>query len=932
MIAFAEYLLKVILCSALLTGYYWFALRNKLFHAWNRFYLLASVVIAIGLPFLKITFSQEQQQLAQPAYQVLQTITTNEVWFEATDTTATAKQTFFTAENLSIGLYLLVSFITLIILLIAIIRIILLIKKYQHWKINNLVFVDTDAIGTPFSFLHFIFWNREIDFNSQQGQQIFAHELVHVKQKHSWDKLFINTVFVVFWSNPFFWLIRKELTMIHEFIADQQSVKDHDTASFAAMILVTTFPGYTMPLTNPFFYSPIKRRLLMLTKLQNPKIGYISRLLLLPLLIFLVVSFAVKTKEKTSPLVSSKLNRQITVVIDAGHGLRKGIPQGAKGLNGITEDEISLAIAKKIAELNKDENLKLIFTRPDENFVELNERIKIAEENKADLLISIHESYATKIKKGNGYVDNPANGFEIYIAKEGTTHLSESRELGSAILNEMKNIMAIKEPGMKQRETGIYIIGAAPCPAVLIECGYISNPKDAAFVTDEKNQEKIAEAVLKAIVNYATANEKKSRIAFDTTTSFSNAEIYDQNRNVLIQSDTIILKDSGTIKGTYKPIYIVNGKRINSDTVKNIVITSGKITTYPANSKEAIAKYGADAKNGVVVFENAVLKDKPKNKDTIPVPQTVFTKAEIMPLFPGGEKAWNNHIQECIEKNIDALIKEGREGTCEVEFIVDKEGNINNLKINTLGNTKLAEIFAEAILKGPKWIPAIQNGKKVDCWKKEKLTFRLPGAVAKPKDANNGKQTEETEYWVSMAVKNSNTIYLGINNPIVIATSSSLNNDIIVTSNNGSITKENNQWIAKPAFLGEAILTVSSVLNKTTTELQKYTLKVKNLPNPVITIGGSKGGRMSAQKFMQVKQIDIEEGWEITGYVIYLTGAGFPNPMYKQVMGSCQFDKDVLELVSKCGPGTTITIDELRAKLKNSDIKARVPGIFLNLF
>lgn len=618
----------------------------------------------------------------------------------------------------------------------------------------------------------------------------------------------------------------------------------------------------------------------MLTKLQNPKIGYISRLLLLPLLTFLVVAFAVKTKEKTSPPAVSKLNRQITVVIDAGHGLRNGLPHGAKGLNGIIEDEISLAIAKKIGELNKDENLKLIFTRPDDNFVENRERIKIAEENKADLFISIHQSFAPKMKKGNGYVDNPANGFEIYIAKDGNPNLSESRELGSAIVNEMKNIMPIREPGVKQRQRGIWVIEAASCPAVLLECGFISNSKDAAFVTDEKNQEKIAEAVLKAIVNYAVVNEKK----------------------------------------------------VNSDTLKNNVISTGNVTNYSTGSKYPLAKKGADKKNGVSVSENIVLKDSPKKEDTIPTYRTVFTKAEVMPSFPGGEKAWNRHIQEQIEKNINALIQEGKDGTCEVEFIVDTLGNVSRLTVKTMQNTKLASVLIEAIAKGPKWVPAIQNRRKVTCWKKEKLTFSLPDGVTKSKDANNGKQKEETEYWVSMAVKNSNTIYIGINNPFVISTGKIPADKITVTTNNGVIQKKDGQWITKPASKGEAIITISAKTANKTTVLQKFTFTVKNIPDPVISLAGSRGGRMSTAKFKSTRQLDIDEEWEIKGFVLYATGAGFDKPVFKQVYDGNVYNGAIISLMSRIGPGTTITYDEVIVKMKKADVRKVIPGIFVNLY
>jgi len=106
----------------------------------------------------------------------------------------------------------------------------------------------------------------------------------------------------------------------------------------------------------------------------------------------------------------------------------------------------------------------------------------------------------------------------------------------------------------------------------------------------------------------------------------------------------------------------------------------------------------------------------------------------------------------------------------------------------------------------------------------------------------------------------------------------------------------------------------------------------KTVKGPAVMVAGTHGGKISAEKFKQAKQLEIEDGWEITGYVIYLTGTGFPKAMYKQVMGSGHFDKDVLELISKCGPGTTITFDEISAKNRKTGSKVRIMPVFFNLY
>jgi N-acetylmuramoyl-L-alanine amidase len=903
MTAFAEYLLKVMICSGVFTGYYWLALRNKLFHSWNRFYLLAAVVTSLLLPFVKISFTTEPQSDNLPAYAILQTVTTNDVWFPEQTTVATKT---FTKEQISILLYTLVSIVLFAALLLTLLRIKKLITAYEHWKMKDLTFVDTDAKGTPFSFLHYIFWNREIDFDSAQGQQIFKHELIHVKEKHSVDKLFLQLVLIVFWINPFFWIIRKELTMIHEFIADRKSVKDSDAPALAAMILAAAFPGHTLSLTNPFFYSPIKRRLLMLSKLQNPKVGYISRLLLLPLLTILFTAFALKIKEKDAASRIPGLEKSLTVVIDAGHGLNKGKAHGAIGLNGISEDEIALAITKKIQELNTDKNLNLIFTRKDEKFVEANERVKITKENNADLFVSIHAATSPKIKKDDKEFESPLNGFELYVTKDGSENQKHSKELGSAIINEVKNFMNIREPGIKQRNTGVYVIDAAPCPAVLLECGFVSNSKDLAFLTNEKNQEKIAEAVLKGIVNYAS-NLNRTTVDVDVVNPILDT-LPKQKNTSIITADSISFKD---LKGS-KQLIIVNGKKKTSSWFQIYNVTAKKVSVIKENDSAAIKLYGAAAKNGVIIFEDAIISEK-TNIENINT-QQIFTKAEIMPAFPGGETAWNRYMEKVVKENIEALTKEGKEEMCEVEFIVTPEGFVNNVKAKTMQNTKLADVLIEAIKKGPKWIPAIQNGRKVHCWSTQKLTFRLPVSKNAP---------------ISVANAYMQNLFIGIDNPLVISMGNTPGSQLQVTSNNGKVTKVNGTWVARPAFEGKAIITVT---DQKTNQEAKVIFTVKQLAVPAITLGDSKGGRIAAKKITESKQLVIDEDWEITNYTIYFTGRGFSEPFFVAANKSPEFNQRVLEAIAKCEPSTTIVIDEIHAKYKKTGQKKILPPLAYNLY
>lgn len=108
------------------------------------------------------------------------------------------------------------------------------------------------------------------------------------------------------------------------------------------------------------------------------------------------------------------------------------------------------------------------------------------------------------------------------------------------------------------------------------------------------------------------------------------------------------------------------------------------------------------------------------------VPEETFIKVEVEAMFPGGEGSWNKFVQREVERHMDDLVDDGQAGTCEVQFIVDKEGNVSNVEALTMKGSVLGRIACDAIRKGPKWIPAKQNGTQVKAWRRQKITFRLP--------------------------------------------------------------------------------------------------------------------------------------------------------------------------------------------------------------
>jgi hypothetical protein len=290
MIAFGYYLLKVTLSSGILFGYYRIALRNKLFHQWNRFFLMVTLLLSLSLPLHPFSIAVNTGE--SKVVQLLTVVDRDE--FVVVSTKGSG---FLISPEQWTGFgYFMVSLALLVSSILFLIRLRRILRSHSPQRMDDIFFVNTEEKGTPFSFFHYIVWNKNISLASESGQQIFKHEVVHVKEKHSYDKVFCLLVLIPFWVNPFFWLIRKELYAIHEFIADKKSLQSYDTTAFAKMILQSTYSQQFQNFTNPFFQSSIKRRLTMLAKYQNPKINYFGRILVLPLLALLVLAFTVKAK------------------------------------------------------------------------------------------------------------------------------------------------------------------------------------------------------------------------------------------------------------------------------------------------------------------------------------------------------------------------------------------------------------------------------------------------------------------------------------------------------------------------------------------------------------------------------------------------------------------------------------------------------------
>ena len=170
------------------------------------------------------------------------------------------------------------------------------------------------------------------------------------------------------------------------------------------------------------------------------------------------------------------------------------------------------------------------------------------------------------------------------------------------------------------------------------------------------------------------------------------------------------------------------GNMIDSTVYKNgQKILNGIYTYYPNGIIQSFKVYDLinHKSSSETYFDNKGVIVNESDSANIGDSDIVFIKTEIEASFPGGQSAWLNYIKGHIDKNMDALTKSHQSGTCRIEFIVDKLGNVTHVVALTMKNSILAEVCVDAVLNGPKWIPARQNGRSVKALRQQPITFTM---------------------------------------------------------------------------------------------------------------------------------------------------------------------------------------------------------------
>ena len=302
-----EFLLKASALTAIFFTIYKIFIERDTFFESNRWFLLLGLLLAMLLPLIIIPVYIEYQM--NPAIDYI-----------INDNTEALQQEhpFNILDYIPYiyGMGVLYFSIRFIIQLVSLTKFII---KNKRFKENGFTFIETDENISPFSFFKWIVYNPT-HFNKNELQQIIIHEKVHAKEYHSIDNFIAQLSCIILWFNPFVWLYTKELKENLEFIADKKAIKNQNCKKeYQYTLLKTSLPSHQMVLSNSFYNSSIKKRIVMLQKSKSRKINQLKYALIIPVIAGFLMSFNTKEvyilKEQSKDLYNLKSNTEKDIEI-----------------------------------------------------------------------------------------------------------------------------------------------------------------------------------------------------------------------------------------------------------------------------------------------------------------------------------------------------------------------------------------------------------------------------------------------------------------------------------------------------------------------------------------------------------------------------------------------------------------------------------------
>ena len=521
------YIIKSSVSLLLMFGLYWFLLRQEKLFAFNRFFLLFAILFSLVIPFISIHVNlnnTEFQRNNSSVFNIISPVFNPEQNLENITSTQSSSAVLQSRINISL-IMIFLYFIGVTIFLFRFLKNIFFISRQielsekASFSGHRLALVDNQI--NPHCFFNTIFVNKDDYLNNKIERELLSHEIEHIKQSHSLDVLLVEFIKIIYWFNPLLLLYNRAIRINHEYLADNDIIRDSSDIKSYSDILIN-FIGYknNIPLTTGFNQSLTRKRLLMLTKSNPNKVNVGFRFLMT---LILVVGFTLLMSFKNSnaqPIADFRVAKNGEQVVNDVKGFvvnkfgkyLKGVSIMVSGKNtGVRTDEMGHFIISKIPEdailtfsfsEYVTQTLKPVYSSEMVVNLIIDHEIKDAAtakgffpEQGTNPLIVIDGSVVESVTMAEIDPNNKVSSIKVLKGKNSIIKYGKKGKNGAIEIN------AMKEPNEKKPTSSNTSDSKEPKTKPLIIV-------DGALYNGELNDIPINEVDKLSVINYTTAYDK----------------------------------------------------------------------------------------------------------------------------------------------------------------------------------------------------------------------------------------------------------------------------------------------------------------------------------------------------------------------------------------------------------------------------------------
>jgi len=298
-----SYLFESSICLALFYLLYVLILHQDQHFNAKRVYLVSVLILSVIIPLLHFTYIS-----SSPSYifegsekEIINTITTS------------SNQSGLDIMAILMWTYVIGVIIAGLRFVLSLAKIIKTIRQNDVTQQGGyyLVYLNNDQPVS--SFFNYIFVKQTDIWTPEELKSVLAHELKHINDRHSIDVLMLELAKIIYWFNPFIYLIHNALRAQHEFVCDREVVKNSSAIAYEKVLIKTLFKQLDISLLNPFNQLPIKKRINMIYKKTPSRLSFLKFATTLPLLAFLLFTFSCEESTGNDAELESSLGLTKTI-------------------------------------------------------------------------------------------------------------------------------------------------------------------------------------------------------------------------------------------------------------------------------------------------------------------------------------------------------------------------------------------------------------------------------------------------------------------------------------------------------------------------------------------------------------------------------------------------------------------------------------------